>query len=50
MWDGADVSLYAAESKASYGDVVCGSIQSINANLKQFDPEEFGYIIIDEAH
>lgn len=50
MWNEADVNMYAAESKVSYGDVVCGSIQSVNANLKQFDPEEFGYIIIDEAH
>ena len=50
MWNEADVNMYAAESKVSYGDVVCGSIQSVNANLNQFDPEEFGYIIIDEAH
>ncbi len=50
MWNDAEVNMYAAESKANYGDVVCGSIQSVNANLKQFDPEEFDYIIIDEAH
>jgi superfamily II DNA or RNA helicase len=31
-------------------DVVCGSIQSVNTNLEQFKPDEFGYIIIDEAH
>ncbi|WP_313370221.1 DEAD/DEAH box helicase [Sedimentibacter sp.] len=48
MWSEADVNIYVAESR--YGDVVCGSIQSVNANLKQFDPEEFHYIIIDEAH
>ncbi len=46
----ADINLYAAESREGYGDVVCGSIQSVNANLDQFKPDDFGYIIIDEAH
>ncbi|NLJ59223.1 MAG: DEAD/DEAH box helicase family protein, partial [Tissierellia bacterium] len=41
MWTEAKVNMYAAETKERYGDVVCGSIQSVNANLKQFDPEEF---------
>lgn len=50
LWPEADVNMYAAETKANYGDVVCGSIQSVNANLEQFKPDEFGYIIIDEAH
>ncbi|WP_312832412.1 DEAD/DEAH box helicase [Sedimentibacter saalensis] len=50
MWPDADVNMYAAETKSHYGDVVCGSIQSVNANLEQFKPDEFGYIIIDEAH
>jgi len=50
MWPDADVNIFAAESKENYGDVVCGSIQSVNANLAQFNPEDFGYIIIDEAH
>lgn len=50
LWAEADVNMYAAETKANYGDVVCGSIQSVNANLEQFKPDEFGYIIIDEAH
>lgn len=50
MWPEADVNMYATEIKANYGDVVCGSIQSVNANIDQFKPEDFGYIIIDEAH
>lgn len=50
MWPEADVNMYAAESKANYGDVICGSIQSVNANLDRFNPDDFGYIIIDEAH
>lgn len=30
--------------------IVCGSIQSVALNLEQFHPEDFGYLIIDEAH
>ena len=26
MWNGAEINMYTAESKESYGDVVCGSI------------------------
>ena len=50
MWPDADINMYAAESKEKYGDVVCGSIQSVTSNIEQFKPDEFGYIIIDEAH
>lgn len=50
LWTDADINMYAAEAKSKYGDVLCGSIQSVNANLSQFKPDEFGYIIIDEAH
>jgi len=39
MWPDADVNMYAAEAKSHYGDVVCGSIQSVNSNLEQFKPE-----------
>jgi superfamily II DNA or RNA helicase len=35
-----DINLYVAESKEVYGDVVCGSIQSVNANLDQFKPDD----------
>jgi superfamily II DNA or RNA helicase len=50
MWPDADINIYAAESKENYGDVVCGSIQSVTSNIEKFKPDEFGYIIIDEAH
>ena len=30
--------------------VVCGSIQSVALNLERFKPDDFGYIIVDEAH
>jgi superfamily II DNA or RNA helicase len=50
MWPEAEVNMFAAETKATYGDVVCGSIQSVSSNLEKFNPEDFSYIIIDEAH
>lgn len=42
--------MYVAEEKSKDSYVVCGSIQSISQNLDEFTPEDFGYIIIDEAH
>ena len=30
--------------------VVCGSVQSIAANIEEFNKDDFKYIIIDEAH
>ena len=29
---------------------MCGSIQSVALNLERFKPDDFGYIIVDEAH
>ena len=29
---------------------LCGSIQSVALNLERFKPDDFGYIIVDEAH
>lgn len=36
------------KNKDSY--IVCGSVQSISQNIEEFKPDDFGYIIIDEAH
>lgn len=30
--------------------VVCGSIQSVAANIGAFAPDDFGYLVIDECH
>lgn len=30
--------------------VICGSVQSVSNNLDLFNPEDFGYLIIDECH
>lgn len=50
IWQDACAGMYVAEEKDKDAYVVCGSVQSVSQNLDEFDPEEFGYIIIDEAH
>ena len=50
LWTGVNIGMYVAEEKAKDSYVVCGSVQSISQNLDDFAPEDFGYIIIDEAH
>ena len=50
IWDDIDTGLYVAETKEDDSYVVCASIQSVVQNLDEFNPEDFGYIIIDEAH
>ena len=50
IWKESNPGMYVAEEKDKDSYVVCGSVQSISKNIDQFDPEEFGYIVIDEAH
>ena len=41
---------YVESMKQGNAFVVCGRIQSVALNLEQFKPDDFGYIIVDEAH
>ena len=50
LWPSANVGRYVESTKQSDAFVVCGSIQSVALNLDCFKPDDFGYIIIDEAH
>lgn len=50
IWKDSCAGMYVAEEKDRDAYVVCGTIQSISQNIEEFHPEEFGYIIIDEAH
>ena len=50
LWKDKKIGIYMAEQKEKDAYVVCGSVQSISQNIEEFDPDEFGYIIIDEAH
>lgn len=50
IWKDANVGLYVAEEKEEDAYVVCGSIQSVAQNIEMFNPDDFGYVIIDECH
>ncbi|NLJ40829.1 MAG: DEAD/DEAH box helicase [Clostridiales bacterium] len=50
LWKDRNTGLYVAEEKDKDAYIVCGSVQSISQNLEEFQPEDFGYLIIDEAH
>lgn len=48
LWDEAETGLFVAEEKDTDAYVVCGSIQSVSQNLERFNPDDFGYVIVDE--
>ena len=50
LWGEVACGIYMGEQKEKDAFVVCASIQSLSGNMANFKPEEFGYIIIDEAH
>lgn len=50
LWSKVSVGRFVDSIKQSDSYVVCGSVQSIALNLDMFRPEDFGYLIIDEAH
>ena len=50
LWHPELVGIYMDTVKQPDSYIVCGSIQSVALNLEQFHPEDFGYLIIDEAH
>lgn len=49
-WSEAACGTYMGDVKEKDAYIVCGSIQSVSQNLTDFRPEDFGYIVIDEAH
>ena len=50
LWSEASVGKFTDGVKEREAFVVCGSIQSVSLNLEMFKENDFGYIIIDEAH
>jgi superfamily II DNA or RNA helicase len=52
LWPGAMTAVYKSgdQSSAARAKVVLSTFQSVARNLSRFDPHEFGYIIVDEAH
>ena len=49
LWPRVTVGRYVESMKQGNAFVVCGSIQSVALNLERFKPDDFGYIIVDEA-
>lgn len=50
LWKDVDVGCFCDSVKQPDAYVVCGSIQSVALNLDMFKENDFGYLIIDEAH
>ena len=50
LWPRATVGRHVESMKQGNAFVICGSIQSVALNLDRFKPDDFGYIIVDEAH
>lgn len=50
LWPEATIGKFEDSVKESDAYIVCGSIQSVALNLDSFKDDDFGYLIIDEAH
>jgi len=50
LWPQKKVQRIMDFGNIAYSDIVVASIQGVQLNLNKFSPDEFGYIIIDEAH
>ncbi|MEG1254414.1 DEAD/DEAH box helicase [Clostridium sp.] len=50
LWEKASCGTYMGDIKEKEADIVCGSIQSVSGHVEEFRPDEFDYVIIDEAH
>ena len=50
LWPEVSVGRYVEGYRETDAYVVCGSIQSVAANIGAFAPDDFGYLVIDECH
>ena len=50
LWPEVSVGGYVEGYRETDAYVVCGSIQSVAANIGAFAPDDFGYLVIDECH
>lgn len=50
IWPEVSAGRYEGSIREDDRFVVCGTIQSISQNLDDFNPDDFGYLIIDECH
>jgi superfamily II DNA or RNA helicase len=50
IWPQATTALFRSGAEKPGARVVLTTFQAMSRNLSKFDPREFGYLIIDEAH
>ena len=50
IWPNVTVGRYEGSIREKDAYVVCGTVQSVAGNLEDFQPDEFGYMVIDECH
>ena len=50
LWKDATIGRFYDKFQQTDAFVVCASIQSVIRNLDLFQPDDFGYLIIDECH
>ena len=50
IWPDVTVGRYEGSIREKDAYIVCGTIQSVAGNLEDFQPEDFGYLVIDECH
>lgn len=50
IWPGVTVGRYEGSTREKDAYVVCGTVQSVAGNLEDFQPDDFGYMVIDECH
>lgn len=47
---GARLSMFIGDEKATSGEIVFASVQSLQRNITSFAPNDFDYIVVDEFH
>ena len=50
LWPEVSTGKFLGDEHETDAFVICASIQSIIRNMDLFEPEDFGYLVIDEAH
>ena len=50
LWPGVSCGRFGDSVRDTIEHVVVGTVQSLSKNLAAFKPDDFGYLIVDEAH
>lgn len=50
LWPVVTIGRFVEDHRETDAYVLCATIQSIERNLDEFEPNDFGYLVIDECH